>query len=86
MKKMFAIRNIKANKNETKPVPTKSRNVNPHPSKLNHLTSFHLGKVSNMGFCNGPWFVNPYFHLARAPFAGVVLLSGVGAKPPPNGV
>jgi hypothetical protein len=31
----------------------------------------------NPGFCNGPWFVNP-FHL-RHPFAGVLLLSGVSA-------
>jgi hypothetical protein len=30
------------------------------------------------GFCNGPWFVNPSFHLRR-PFAGVLLLSGVSA-------
>jgi hypothetical protein len=32
----------------------------------------------NPGFCNGPWFVNPSFHL-RHPFAGVLLLSGVSA-------
>jgi len=30
------------------------------------------------GFCNGPLFVNPSFHL-RHPFAGILLLSGVGA-------
>jgi hypothetical protein len=29
---------------------------------------------------------NPSFQLARIPFAGVVLLYGVGAKPPPDGV
>ena len=32
----------------------------------------------NPGFCNGPLFVNPSFHL-RHPFAGALLLSGVGA-------
>jgi hypothetical protein len=30
------------------------------------------------GFCNGPGFVNPSF-LVENPFAGVVLLYGVGA-------
>jgi hypothetical protein len=37
-----------------------------------------LTLVHNPGFCNGPRFVNPSFHL-RYPFAGVLLLSGVGA-------
>jgi len=37
-------------------------------------------RMSNMGFCNGPWFVNPSFHFTRYPFAGVVLLYGVGAQ------
>ena len=32
----------------------------------------------NPGFCNGPGFVNPSF-LVEHPFAGVVLLYGVGA-------
>jgi len=36
-----------------------------------------------MLFCNGPLDVNPF----RAdPVAGFSLLSGVGAKPPPDGV
>src|SRR5713226_725220 len=34
-------------------------------------------------FCNGPRLVNPFL---RCPFAGFSLLSGVGARPPPDGV
>jgi len=36
------------------------------------------GCAAYPGFCNGPWFVNPSFRI-EYPFAGVVLLSGVGA-------
>ena len=35
-------------------------------------------------FCNGRWLVNPF--LSFGPVAGVSLLSGVGAWPPPDGV
>jgi hypothetical protein len=34
-------------------------------------------RFAHPGFCNGPWFVNPFL---RCPFAGFWLLSGVGAK------
>jgi hypothetical protein len=35
------------------------------------------------GFCNGPWLVNPFL---RYPFAGDLLLFGIGAGPSPDGV
>jgi hypothetical protein len=35
-------------------------------------------------FCNGPSGVNPSF--LRYPIAGHLLLYGVGARPPPDGV
>src|SRR5262249_5131394 len=35
-------------------------------------------------FCNGPWRVNPFE--CADPIAGVLLLYGVGAGPPPDGV
>jgi hypothetical protein len=35
-------------------------------------------RFAHPGFCNGPWFVNPCSRCDR-PFAGVLLLSGVGA-------
>jgi hypothetical protein len=34
-------------------------------------------------FCNGPPCVNPF---KRDPVANVSLLSGVGARPPPDGI
>jgi hypothetical protein len=40
-------------------------------------------KRLNPSFCNGPFIVNPFF---RCPFAGVLLLYGVGAGPPPDRV
>jgi hypothetical protein len=42
-----------------------------------------LAKGGQYGFCNGPWLVNPFL---RRPIAGGVLLSGVGAWPPPDGI
>ena len=44
---------------------------------MNHDTVF------NEFFCNGPLAVNPQF---AGPVAGVSLLSGGGAWPPPDGV
>jgi hypothetical protein len=35
------------------------------------------------GFCNGRWLVNPFL---RYPFAGDLLLFGIGAGPSPDGV
>jgi len=52
---------------------------------LKHLSQQGMGEntlralASEFGFCNGPGFVNPLSSLARHPFAGVVLLYGVGA-------
>ena len=43
------------------------------------LLAFSI-ELRKLGFCNGPLFVNPFFSLARYPFAGVVLLYGVGAQ------
>ena len=40
----------------------------------------HIWFSEKLGFCNGPLFVNPFFSLPRYPFAGVVLLYGVGAQ------
>jgi transposase len=40
-------------------------------------------KSADKGFCNGLSVVNPLEH---DPAAGVSLLSGVGARPPPDGV
>jgi hypothetical protein len=37
------------------------------------------GNMGKYGFCNGPGAVNSLSSLARHPFAGVLLLSGVGA-------
>ena len=36
-------------------------------------------------FCNGPWVVNPFFHL-RHPFAGSRFCTGSARWPPPDGV
>jgi hypothetical protein len=43
------------------------------------LLAFSI-ELRKLGFCNGPLFVNPFFPLARYPFAGVVLLYGVSAQ------
>ena len=47
--------------------------------------SIHIVKQQGRSqrFCNGPQLVNPF---CVVPIAGVLLLSGVGARPPPDGV
>ena len=78
---MFAaIRNNETNKIKEIPVPTNRRKSLLAPNNFNHLRRVPLSEMSNMGFCNGPLFVNPSLSLARYPFAGLVLLYGVGAQ------
>ena len=43
----------------------------------------NVGGGANPSFCNGPRLVNPF---SRCPVAGHLLLYGVGARPPPDGV
>ena len=45
--------------------------------------AFFSEKIDMLHFCHGPRLVNP---LSHDPVAGVLLLSGVGAWPPPDGV
>jgi hypothetical protein len=70
----------------------KSRALGHVPIIATHPRSIDGGKAEidaeakrqrHAGFCNGRRLVNPFL---RRPFAGHLLLSWVGARPPPDGV
>jgi hypothetical protein len=56
------------------------------PKPTARLRQNHRESYGSWASVTGLGLSIPHFPFGKDPFAGVVLLSGVGAKPPPDGV